>query len=156
MQTKTLNTGVNIVNDKYISKTNNCTEEKLTDTIIDSFNEQISLSNQFKQKIENMIGFMEFAYPNDKTKIQETMASFFEASRKLSGDYMKKILDLHIVLKPAETNRNEYNHFPKTGNIIENNKWTQDWIKQIDFFKNDFEILSLADSNLDAFYFYGN
>ena len=123
-------------------------DEDLTDTIIDSFNEQIKIGNQFKDKISKMLNSLEFAYPNDKDKIQKVIDLFLESSHKLLGDYMKKSLDLYMSVHSATGNSDitsgEFNSFIDMINNIQSDQWMMNWLEQLNFLKDkaeDFQFL---------------
>src|ERR1035437_9612254 len=103
--TKTTSPDMKILSIGNISNTNVCSEEKIADTIIDSFNEQVYLSNQFKQRIKSMIDSTEFAYANDAVKLQKTIDLFLESSYKLLKEDMKNVFDLCTVLKSGATDK---------------------------------------------------
>lgn len=115
---------ISFSNSKEISQPK---QEEITDTIIDSFNEQIFLGDQFKQKIEKIIKEMNFGHPNDGDKIKKTLDIFLETSHKLLGDYLKKTLDLYTAFKP-EFPETDYTNTYQTGdmggnvNYVYNNK----------------------------------
>jgi len=152
--TKMVNSDVKITRDIYSNKVNEYPEDELTNLIIDSFNEQISLNNKFKEKFGNMMDAIDFTYPKDVKKLKEMMDSFFESSHKLSGNYMKNILDLHTVFKHEETIQDRSNQFSRTMSIIKNNEWMEDWIEQMKLLKHAPEVLSQVDDDMNDFWFY--
>ena len=52
------------------NESNTLSNENVTDTIIDSFNEQTELNNQFKLRIRKMIDLIDYAYPNEDIKLK--------------------------------------------------------------------------------------
>lgn len=143
------------VQDNHIS--NPQVDEEITDTIIDSFNEQIYIGNQFKDKISNMLNSLEFAYPNDKEKIQKIIDLFLESSHKLLGEYMNKVLDLYVSVKSDKedlyTTSDEFDPFFKVVTNVENNQWMTDWLEQVNFLNNKTENVSLLQSDNDFCYY---
>jgi hypothetical protein len=140
---------ISFTNTKDISQPK---QEEITDTIIDSFNKQIFLGDQFKQKIEKIIKEMNFVYPNDGEKIQKTLDLFLESSHKLLGDYLQKTLDLYTAFKPEFPEiENKTNDATKNVNYVYNNQWMEDWIEQNNSHNADFETIPLFDGNLDEF-----
>jgi len=137
--TKTITPDRKILSIGNISNTNICSEEKIADTIIDSFNEQVCLSNQFKQKTRSMIDSIEFAYTNDAVELQKTIDLFLESSYKLLREDMKNVFDLCTVLKSEATDKhnshNQVTPINEEVNSVQNNYWMEDWIEQIDYFK---------------------
>lgn len=145
---------ISFTNTKDISQPK---QEEITDTIIDSFNEQIFLGDQFKRKFEKIIKEINFVNQNDNEKIQKTLDSFLESSHKLLGDYLKKTLDLYTAFKPEfpeidHTNTYQTGNTDGNVNYVYNNKWMEDWIEQNNSYHADFETISLFDGNLDEFY----
>ncbi|MHB8261756.1 MAG: hypothetical protein ACYDCN_13050 [Bacteroidia bacterium] len=121
---------------------------------MDSFDEQISLSNLFKHKIESMINVIGFAHPNDASKLQKTIDLFFESSLRLSRDKMKKILDLHSISGIKGTTAHTTKKL--TDSQLLNNQWENNWLEQINEVGNKIDVSSVANNNMDDFCFYIN
>lgn len=132
--------------------------EKVADTIIDSFNEQTQLNNHFKLRIKKMIDSIEYAYPNEGVKLKEIIDTFSKESKKLSGDYMKKLLDTHLAFNPINiNNRNSANSAASNVVIPKHNKnWMKDWMEQADNYNNNPEALALISNNIEGFLHYAD
>jgi len=140
------------------NESNTFSNENLTDSIIDSFNEQIQLSYQFKRRIEKMIDSIEYAYPNDSIKLKEIVDSFLDKSRKLSIYQMKKLLDNHLEVNSKESSiQNAYkaSNFPKV-TPKHNENWMKDWMEQADHYKNNPEAMALIANNVEGFLQYAD
>lgn len=147
---------ISFSNNKNIDKS---TEEEITNSIIDSFNEHIFLGDQFKQNIAEILRKIDFAYPNDGVKIQKTFDLFLKSSHKLLENYLKKTLDLYTSFKPefkSDGHKGTYQTTDIFGNthFVRNNQWMQDWVEQSNSYNVDFETISSFDGNLDEFYYF--
>lgn len=133
------------------SKEPRCSEEEIANTIIDTFNDHVYLSTQFKQKISSMIDSVEYEFPNDGIKLQKIIDLFLGASHKLMGDYMKTLLDSYLVRKPQTaqlTNEPSY--------IKPNKYWIEDWMEQSHYLNGKPEGLLLEEANMDDHFYYND
>ncbi len=145
---------ISFSNSKGISQPN---KEEITDTIIDSFNEQIFLGNELKQNIENIFKEINFVNQNDDVKIQKTLDLFLESSNNLLGNYLKKTLDLYISFRPEiQVIENNSEDKLNSDQYIYNNQWMEDWIEQNNSYNVDYETITLFDGNLDEYYHFEN
>ena len=104
--TKNLNENLNILLDQHNYTIQRIPKEELImDTIIDSFNEQIYLNNQFKQKIRSVIGSIEYINSTDKFAILKTIDLFLESLHTLSTASLKKNLDSLLITASQEENK---------------------------------------------------
>ncbi len=132
--------------------------ENITDAIIDSFNEQTQLNDQFKLRIKKMIDSIEYAYPNEGIKLKEIVDFFLDKSRKLSRDQMKKLLDSHLEVNSKDSS---IQNADKASNLPEltpkhNENWMKDWMEQADHFKNNPEVMALIANNVEGFLHYAD
>jgi hypothetical protein len=139
-------------------KSNLSLSEEITDIIMDSYNEQIHLGNQFKDKISRILSSMEFAYPNDKENIQQSVDEFLKASDNLMGEFMNNTLNLYVTVKPdLQVVYNESNTidcvFSEIVATIENKQWMVDWLEQVSFLKNKTEDLKIDEHGNDFCYY---
>jgi hypothetical protein len=152
MQTPLLS---NIPVDFYNHKNNGLTNKKVSDTILDSFNEQTQLNNQFKLTIKKKIDSIEYAYPNEGIKLKLIIDSFIEESKKLSGNYMKKLLDTYLAFNPIEPRNHRV---ANTQNVItkDNENWMKDWMEQENNYKKNPEAMALISNNIEDFLHYAD
>jgi hypothetical protein len=154
-KTTILDIEVLTIQDNY--KSNSTFDEEITDTIIDSFNEQIYLGNQFKDKMGNILNSLEFAYPNDKEKIQKVLDLFLESSHKLLGEYMNKVLDLYVSVKSDTKHSHavpeEISSLFEVINYIQNDQWMTDWIDQVSYLRNKTDNSPLDNDDNDFCYY---
>ena len=140
------------------NKINTLLNEHLVDKIIDSFNQQTQLNNQFKLRIEKMIDSIEYAYPNEGIKLKKLVELFLDRSMNLLAEQMKKLLDCHV------ENNAKNGRMPHTNlesNILEltpkhNENWMKDWMEQTDNYKNNPKVLALIANNIEGFLHYAD
>lgn len=116
--------------------------EELAETILDSIKEQILLSNLFREKFDLLVNSIDFVHPGDSEKFEKAMDLFFESLDNLSRESMKKILDMHIVFNPEKTSHSKIHP-----------DWAQDWMEQINFLRDESEILSTGNDRDDFCYY---
>lgn len=146
---------LNSVSSSKIAKHSN---ETVADIIIDSFNEQIQLNNQFEKKIKNMIESIKYAYPTEGLELTVIIDSFIEDSKQLSGDYMKQLLDTHFAFNPIHKKDYKIIHSPSLQiiNPHHNENWMKEWMEQADNFRNNPEALALIANNVEGFLHYAD
>ena len=140
-----MNTTLNISNNgvriayKNEGKIKNATADKGGE-LASMYNEQVCLSNEFMQTITGLMNDMEFAYPADAEKIKEMMHRHFEASLQLLRNRINKV----DRLKSSNIRQISFNALQNAGAIASGKKaektraqWTEKWIEQSDFEKND-------------------
>ena len=140
------------------NESNALSNEKMIDTIIDSFNEKIQLNNKFKLRIKKMIDSIEYAYPNEGIKLKETVDLFLDKSQKLSREHMKKLVDNHLEVNAKDNriqNTEKVSYLPKV--IPKHNKnWMKNWMEQADNYKNNPEVMALIGNDIDGFLHYAD
>jgi hypothetical protein len=143
----------NSVSSSEITKDAN---ERVADIIIDSFNEQIQLNNQFEKKIKNMIESIKCAYPNKDLKLIGIIDSFIENSKQLSGDFMKHLLDIHFAFNPIHSSEQKFVQLTSLQilNAHHNQNWMKEWMEQVDNFRNNPDALVLIANNEEGFLHY--
>jgi hypothetical protein len=133
-------------------------QEEITNTVIDPFNEHIHLNAQFEQKINNLIGETEFAYPKDGVKIQKTIDAFVESSHLILSEYLKRTLDLYFELKPDITEDPwqlvALNEFTEKENTTQNHQWLEHWMDQLNGLKTNVADSSANENEAIEFCYY--
>ena|SRR5665213_901560 len=147
MKTQILEPDVIITTIKAGDEKKHLSGEELAETILDSIKEQIFLSNLFKEKFDLLINSIDFVHPGDSEKFEKAMDLFFESLDNISRENMKKILDMHIVFNPEKKKKsnNPFKSHPE---------WAQDWMEQMNFLRDESEILSMKNDHLEDFCYY--
>ena len=123
--------------------------------LIDAFNNQSLLNNQFKQKISCMINLLEFSYSDDRVILNNAIDSFLDLSHKSLVNYIQIDLDLNF--------KNRANYFKSQNQIYQlynntildkNDCWMEDWMEQASMFNLASNTMHLNKYDNDGFCYY--
>lgn len=119
---------------KYFNSTSN---EVFSDVVLDSYNRQIYLFDEFKKKMMNILDETEFAYPNDAEKLQKLTDEYVRSASRISKVYMNKLFEQ--TNKPSSLFKSK-NSSPFDIQVKLNVKWAKEWLQQTGEMKNTSDI----------------